>query len=297
MTGVATHPQPAITDEQVRFFHDNGFLVLRGVLQAGELARMRSAMDGLLAYGLEEVRDHPDYAYGRGHLTGRPILQRIEYVIDKTEEGKVLLAHPFILRSVERLQGKDLIPTWDSMVLKMPGEGIMVPWHRDAGTECVGDTPIFNVDFYMDDADLDTCLWVYPGSHKWSREETLKVTQQEGFATDGATPVPVHAGDAIFHNILVLHGSPSNISRKLRRVVYFEFRSAHVELALGPHVPEYIPLKQKVLLGCLERRSKADYVHGEEPYRYEPPEPFEVDWKAGTELETYRYPHEQFWRR
>lgn len=294
-----------ISDEEAQFFHDNGYLIIRGVLQGEELHRVRAAMDELTAYGTAEVRDHPDFFYGTGHKSGQPVLRRIEYVIDKRDEMKVLLGHPFILRSVEKLQGKDLIPTWDSMVLKLPGEGMIVPWHRDAGTECVGDTPIFNVDFYLDEADEDTCVWIMPGSNKWSKEEIdawlAEHREQDKFLDDfrrsGAVPALMQPGDVIFHNILVLHGSPSNTSEKLRRVVYYEFRSAHVEEALGPHIPAYIPLKQKVLLACLRRRKAADYLPPEEPYVYMPPAPYNsVTLAPGEELPTYRYPHREYWR-
>ncbi|NUN98427.1 MAG: phytanoyl-CoA dioxygenase family protein [Candidatus Omnitrophica bacterium] len=292
-------PQPpdSITDQEAQAFLRDGFLVLRGVIRDTELAVLRRAMDGLLAYGLEQVRDHPDYAYGRGHLTGRPILHRVEYVIDKTEEAKVLLGHPYILRSVEKLQGKDFIPTWDSLVIKLPGEGMQVPWHRDAGMECVGDAPIFNVDFYLDEADLDTCVWVFPGSQGWTEERVSEITSREGFSTEGATPVPMHPGDVLLHNILLVHGSPPNTSHKLRRVIYYEFRPAHVELARGPHTPAYIPLKQKVLQSCIERRLASSLASAENPYHYSPPPPFEVHRTQGEELVTYRYPHEEFWRR
>ncbi|WJH33417.1 phytanoyl-CoA dioxygenase family protein [Paenibacillus sp. CC-CFT747] len=102
-------------------------------------------------------------------------MKRIEYVIDKSDPMKVLLGHPFILQSVEKLQGRNFIPTWDSMVLKMPDEGIIVPWHRDAEVPEGADPakPIFNVDFYLDDADLRSCLWVIPGSNRWSRSKPL----------------------------------------------------------------------------------------------------------------------------
>ena len=63
------------------------------------------------------------------------------------------------------------------------------------------------------------------------------------------------AGDVLFHSILVLHGSPAARSQ-LRRVVYYEFRPAEVEQAHGPHVPQYIPTKQKVLLACLRHRAE-----------------------------------------
>lgn len=288
-----------ISDEEVRFFLDNGYLIIRGVLQGEELRRIQSAMDGLTEQGSREVLKDPDFMYGDGHKTGRPILKRIEYVIDKSDACKNLLAHPFILRSVEKIMGRDLIPTWDSMVLKLPGEGIAVPWHRDAGTEYAGDIPIFNVDFYLDAADLNTCVRVVPGSHKWSIERARDFIQQEGFDRDGAIPALMQPGDVLFHNILVLHGSPSNSSDRLRRVIYYEFRTAHVEATIGPHAPEYVPLKQRLLLRCLARRRMADYVSDEEEaYQYNPPAPYDkVTMEPGEEIETYRYPHERFWRK
>ncbi|MCC6484995.1 MAG: phytanoyl-CoA dioxygenase family protein [Armatimonadetes bacterium] len=285
-----------ISDEEKQAFLDNGFLVLKNVLSAEELKQMRQAMDSLMAPATHHVLDDPDYFYSPGHKTGRKVLNRIEYVIDKTEPAKALLGHPFILRSVEKIMGPDLIPTWDSMVLKMPGEGIVVPWHRDAGVEQQGDTPIFNVDFYLDDADLDTCLWAYPGSQRWPQEDIDAIVRREGFATEGATPIPMEAGDVLFHNILVLHGSPPNSSDKLRRVVYYEFRTAHTENEIGPHAPSYIPLKQKVLMRCLEKRAACEYAGEEEAFVYQPPAPWNVNWTPGEELATYRYPHAQYWR-
>lgn len=289
-----------ISDEEAQFFLDNGYLILRGVLQGEELKRVRSVMDGLTEYGSREVRKEPDFMYGDGHKTGRPVLRRIEYVIDKCDECKNLLGHPFILRSVEKIMGRDLIPTWDSMVLKLPGEGIIVPWHRDAGTEFQGDKPIFNVDFYLDEADLNTCVWVVPGSHTWDAERAKTfITRQKEFGTEGTVPALMQPGDVLFHNILVLHGSPPNASDNLRRVIYYEFRTAHVEDTIGPHDSEYVPLKQKLLLRCLERRKMADYIgKNEEPFTYNPPAPYDkVALSPGEEIPTYRYAHENFWRR
>ncbi|MGH7143529.1 MAG: phytanoyl-CoA dioxygenase family protein [Planctomycetota bacterium] len=287
-----------ITDEQAQFFADNGYLVLRGAVKGEELRRMQVAMNELTQAASPTVLKDPDHVYKPGHKTGKPVLARIEYVIHRTDPGKVLLANPFILNSVEKIIGPDLIPTWDSMVLKMPGEGIVIPWHRDAGTECVGDRPIFNVDFYMDEADLDTCLWVHPGSHLWSAERAREIIQKPGFDTTGAIPVPMQPGDVIFHNILVLHGSPANVAPKLRRVVYYEFRAAHVENEFGPHVPEYIPLKQKLLLACLEKRRTCGYIPADEkPFAYNPPAPFNtVTLAPGEEPPTYRYAHGDYWR-
>lgn len=293
-----TSRQLSITDEQAEFFLDNGYLVLQSILDSRELAHICEDMDQLNEKGTRTViTDDPDFVYGQGHISGDPILQSIEFVIDKCDTCKVLLGHPFILRSVEKLMGPDLIPTWDSMVVKLPKEGMEIVWHRDAGTEQVGDKPIFNVDFYLDEADEDTCIWVIPGSNKWSDGEAKEFLKTAGWPQNGAIPVPMNAGDTLFHNILVLHGSPPNESEKMRRVIYYEFRTAHVEEAIGPHVKAYIPLKQKVLQRCLEHRRRANYINEEQRFEYNPPAPYTVKLVEPNDLNgRYRYAHEEYWR-
>ncbi|MFC3801196.1 phytanoyl-CoA dioxygenase family protein [Cohnella sp. GCM10012308] len=291
--------QSSITEEQAQFFLDNGFLVIRGVLRGEELATVQAEMEKQVAKGVAGVQDDPDYMYGKGGKTGRNVLRRVEYVIDKSDPMKALLGHPFILRSVEKLQGNNFIPTWDSMVLKMPDEGIIVPWHRDAEVPagCEDPRPIFNVDFYLDSADLATCLWVIPGSNKWSKEACQARIEQDGadrFSTEDAIPVPLEAGDAIFHDITVLHGSPAGDGNPLRRTVYYEFRPGEIEWNFGPHTREYLGLKQQMLLECLDRRAAASYAQGEEPFVYKPDGEFALGER--TALESFRYPHLKYWR-
>lgn len=296
-----------ISDAEAQFYHENGYLIVRDALDPAELVQMQQAMQALVDYGMSEVRAEPDYHYGTGHKTGGQVLRRIEFVIDKCEEAKVLLANPFILRSVEKLMGPDFFPTWDAMVIKAPGEGIIVPWHRDAAPDCVGDKPIFNVDFYLDAATEENGVWVIPGSHRWSAAEAnayiaanqSKHQTVEDFRASGAVPALMQPGDVLFHDILVLHASPATTVNALRRIVYYEFRTAHVEEQLGPHIPEYIPIKQRVLLSCLERRKQAAYVPAaEEPFAYGPPAPYNnVSLAPGEELPTYRYAHSEYWRK
>ena len=295
--------QDCITDAQAQFFRDNGLLVVRNVLVGEELKRMQDQTAPLVRRAVEERPKDPDFFYKKHELTGEQVPFRVEYVVDKTSAAKALLGHPFVLRSVEKLQGKSFIPTWDSMVFKQEGAGAAIPWHRDAGTGHGADKSyIFNVDFYLDGSDLTNCLWGILGSNKWSEEEADATVKRlnaapGSFSTDDrCVPILMNPGDVIFHNILVLHGSPAAQS-KLRRVVYFEFRPAEVERAFGPHRPEYIPLKQKVLLSCLRERSRTPYARGEQPFAYSPDSDFTPPpLREGEILETYRYPHEKFWR-
>jgi len=90
-------------------------------------------------------------------------------------------------------------------------------------------------------------LYVIPGSHVWNDQlagQMLDFMSKDGFRKLGAIPVPVNAGDVLMHNILLLHGSPA-CNSPLRRTVYYEYRSIQQELAMGPHIKEYMPLKQR----------------------------------------------------
>jgi phytanoyl-CoA hydroxylase len=293
---VDAQKQQLITDEQAQFFLDNGFLVIRNVLVEEELAVVQDEMMKLYNKGIAGGVDDPDYLYGKGGKTGKSVLRRVEYVVEKSDPMKALLGHPFILKSVEKIQGRNFIPTWDSMVLKAPDEGIIVDWHRDSAVPegCTDSRPIFNVDFYLDEADLKTCLWVIPGSNKWSKEDSEERCNRPDFDTSDAIPVLMQPGDVILHDILVLHGSPSGDGNPLRRTVYYEFRPGEIEAEYGPHTLEYLSLKQQVLLNCIKRRSQTTYGANEEAFQYKPDGAFAI--AEERKPSTFRYLHKNFWR-
>lgn len=289
-----------ISDSDAQFFRDNGLLVIRNVLRGKELADMQDQIGQLVSRSVRERVEDPDFAYAQHAITKQTVPYRIEYVVDKTDASKVMMGNPFILRTVEKLQTRDFIPTWDSVVFKAEGAGAAIPWHRDAGVECTDDLPIFNVDFYLDEATLANCLWGILGSNKWSDAEAkrrIDAMNKDGFQTPAdAVPITMKPGDVILHNILALHGSPA-CQTKLRRVVYYEFRPIKTELAHGPHVPAYIPLKQKLLLRCLRHRAASPVAKGEKPFVYNPSQKFAATLGEREELPTYRYPHDKFWRK
>lgn len=286
--------QSEITNEQAQFFLDNGFLIIRNVVVGEELRLLQEQTMRAVEIGMAGSDDE-DYKY-RVRKNGDRKYWRTEYIIDKQEANKALLAHPFILRSVAKIQGVNFIPTWDSLVVKIPNQAASVPWHRDAAVPegCTDSRPIFNVDFYLDEADLKSCLWVIPGSNHWATEVAQERCARPGFEVSDAVPVPMNPGDVIFHNIQLLHGSPEGDGNALRRTVYYEFRPGEIEAEFGPHTLEYLALKQHMLVDCIEKRGEADYTSGETPYVYQPQGAFAISAKQTPK--TYRYAHEDYWR-
>lgn len=291
---------PGITAAQAQFFDDNGYLVLQGLLAGDELQAVDRAMAALVSLSEVQRGINPDYMFAKGAKSGNDVLRRIEYVVDKSDAMKALLGHPYILHSVQRLMGPHFIPTWDSMVVKMPGEGVIVPWHRDDELEGAPEIhpPVFNVDIYLDDADLGNCLWVIPQSHKWSKQQAQARVGVQGnpaarverlpFSFEDAVAVPLKKGDVIFHNVKLVHGSPDGEGNKLRRTVYYEFRPLALEQQIGPHNAAYLHLKQQVLKACILQRSLMPYAATEQPY------PYEATTVCPLPLQTFRVEHAAF---
>lgn len=288
-----------LSGPEVQSFLDNGWLVLPGCLGDEELAAMRADMDRVAG---EADADSSDYLYGAGHLDGSPVLRRIQYVVAKSHAARVMMGHPRVLAAVQQIAGPDLFPTQDAMVLKMPGQGIEVPWHRDRAStdDYPADPPVFIADFYLDDADMDTCIWVVPGSHKWSDSRTAEAIAErnrDGFSTRGAEPLPLRAGDVLFHNVRLLHGSPPTESGNLRRVVYYTFHTVRIEWEHGPFTREYVAAKQKVLRACLRERRATPYAAAETPFDYRPPPALDKGPLADGETPaTFRYPAAEYTR-
>jgi len=317
--------QKELTKEQVAFFHDKGYIVIRNALCQQELENLRNEVQDLINAMPDDPtnedywwnNDIPEEWYKSYKQVKDDISQptessqvkrgtpfRIEYPIDKSHACKILMGHAFVLRATVQLLGtKNFIPTWDSMVFKTEGDGVPIKWHRDASADSVDSTPAIDIGYYLDSAstEMDNCLWVIPGSNKWPdfiASSMIEHLTKDGFKKSGAIPVPVQPGDVILHNILVLHGSPACKS-PLRRTVYYEYRSIEQELKMGPHKPEYIPLKQNVLLACLHERSKTTYDNthgGHQSFLYEPDPQYTPPFSAEAELMTMRFPHKNYFR-
>lgn len=269
-----------LTAEQVQFFRDNGYLKIEGAIAPQEVRELQAATLALIERG--PTPDLPpgeqkDYQYGRVRGQDTPVLRRIEYLQGKGEVFVRLLANPVLLDAVSKVVGEQFVPTFDAVVIKMPGQGVEVPWHRDGGGPAMfydePDTgrrfPAVNFDIYLDEANEQSgALWVVPGSNKdaVSRAPEL-ATAGEYEMVPGAIRVDMQPGDMLLHDVTLYHGSPETHNAPLRRVIYYEFRdmrfidAAHRPIAgenahhKWPH--EWTQRRLAVLQQALDKRQAA----------------------------------------
>jgi hypothetical protein len=244
----------AMDDSALGAYRRDGFVVLRGLLGEAELAMLRAASDRVLAdavrYGREldaqrpvELRadhgfhdwdeiDDRFFLYARDS-EGRRVWRRAEQMWRRDVAFRAIAANPRIVAAVERAVGAPVLPGNDSMVVKMPGAGAAVPWHRDPpGVELIrraGDASAdFVTDVYVDQSTRENgCVWALPGSHRHTED-----VEPESYDRPDAVALEAQPGDVVLHSTGVLHGSPPNRSASMRRTFYVHYGSRE-ELQVG----------------------------------------------------------------
>ncbi|MFE6338479.1 phytanoyl-CoA dioxygenase family protein [Streptomyces sp. NPDC057806] len=233
-----------LTSEEVAFFDENGYLVLRDRVRGDMLRRLQRAADHWMAAGDGPMRHSEDY-----HFADRPsgrVLFRVDYVHAKGDAASLeLLGSPEVLGIAESLAGPNFVPTYESLVFKNEGDGAPVPWHQDAVHP--RDHRIFNVDVYLDASrEGEGALRVVPGSQR-RKADVCELTARHGWDIPGAVTMEMEPGDVLVHDVMLVHGSEPVQGNQLRRTLYYEFRAAEQILEQGPWDAAWIDARLRLL--------------------------------------------------
>lgn len=259
-----------LTDDEVRSFDENGFLVLRGRIGGPLLDRLQKAADQWIRTGQATAQSrprNPDYLFA--DRPAGPSLFRIDYLHDKRNSASLeLLGSPSLLSIAESLAGAAFVPTYESLVFKEEGDGAAIAWHQDAVHP--RNHRIFNIDVYLDRSLRDEgALRVVPGSQH-ERVDICALTETYGWDVPGAVPVELEPGDVLVHDVMLVHGSAPVTGNRLRRTLYYEFRPAEQILDEGPWDAAWVQRRLRLIpLGLSE------YAHrspGKPGFRWQAPE-------------------------
>ncbi|MFB9356463.1 phytanoyl-CoA dioxygenase family protein [Actinoplanes nipponensis] len=259
-----------LTEDEVRSFDENGFLVLRGRVPGPLLARLQQAADQWIDTGRAAARSnpgHPDYKFA--DRPAGPALFRVDYLHDKTPSASIeLLGSPALLGIAESLAGTAFVPTYESLVFKEEGDGAAIPWHQDAVHP--RRHRIFNIDVYLDRSLRDEgALRVVPGSQR-QPVDICALTAAHGWDLPGAVAVELEPGDVLVHDVMLVHGSAPVTGNRLRRTLYFEFRPAEQILEEGPWDAEWV--QRRLRLVPLALSEYASRNPGQPAFRWRAPE-------------------------
>ena len=282
----------------LELFHTNGAALVRGLVSPEELAGLRAEVQPWIAGGLatlpsrrdgesEEayhVRvtthanawgDDPpgarDVFYAFDPVSQEPRPWGIDFISDKLPTMRAAVGNPRLLALLEALVGPDYVYGYDHMVVKTTGHASAIPFHTDSWIELAKERkPVLVVGIYLDDSDEDSGLWLLPGTHRLSYDESMAERRRrkggpQGLDTTGAVPLLAKAGDVIVHNAMTLHGSRAGRVTQ-RRTCYAWFYQR--EVARIWYQDTFLRLGHRKLMTCISERMAVGWSAGEEPYHY-----------------------------
>ena len=218
-----------LTDKQIKFFHENGYLSGIKLLEDWQI-------DALLKEQAEIADpEHPGH-----HLF-------YEFHTNESSDPNSVLFHslghwritqgfhdivwnPAFVRAASQLLGDVSVRLWhDQLFCKPAKHGGVVAWHQDYSYwTCTKPMQHLTCWVGLDDATTENgCLYYVPGSHHWGLldrpnlagdmnglMEFLTEDQKKEFKP---IPVELKRGYATFHHPLLVHGSYENKSERSRK--------------------------------------------------------------------------------
>jgi hypothetical protein len=220
--------QYRLSDEQVRFFHEFGYLSGIRILSEGQVDTLCEELQGLF-----DPRHPGNGLFHEFHTNESPDPSRVLFhalgawrIMPGFHD---LLWHPAFTVPAAQLLGGPVRFWHDQLFCKPALHGGVVAWHQDY-SYWTRTTPMTHLTCWigLDDATRDNgCLHYVPGSQRW---ELLPITglagdmdairtvlspeQREKFKP---VAIELKKGEAAFHHPLMVHGSFANSTDRPRR--------------------------------------------------------------------------------
>jgi hypothetical protein len=214
----------------------DGWVVVRGVVPAEELPRLRRAHAWLIPAIAYPPRQDGVLWEVTGAARHVPLLGEI---VHDARWGR-LAAGALGCDAVQLLQ--------DSLLYKPPREGAPVEWHQDHTYVGFLTPPrVISLRLALHDEDQESgCMRVVDGSHRWgpvggvralseAQVDSLvpSLSPEQRAALETARPLELAAGDISIHHCLTLHGSGPNRAERPRRTLILRMFDAACRLDPG----------------------------------------------------------------
>jgi len=219
-----------LTDEQVKFFQDNGYLSGIKMLDEWQIDQLTDQLKDVMDAGNASHDLLYEYHSNESTDPGKIVFHALGHW-RMTPGFHDVLWNPAFVMAAYQLLGNKAVRFWhDQLFCKPANHGGVVAWHQDY-SYWTRSKPMQHLTCWigLDDATRENgCLHYIPESHKWGflgkpvltgEMDGLKVflddRQQEDLKN--SVPIEMKKGYATFHHPLLVHGSFENRSDKPRR--------------------------------------------------------------------------------
>ena len=209
-----------LNEEQKRFYDENGYIHIRGLISAEEAEFYRERL-----HALADHLGNPDatWASVKDNSTSITHCHDVQF---RDAAFSRLIVDPRFTAIAQDIIGPNVELHHTKMFIKPPEKGSPFPMHQDYPYFPHEQHSMIAAIFHFDDAPVEKgCLRVVPGSHKLGPlEATGSDHVLPQYPVDEALAVPAKAGDAIFMHYLLVHGSGLNVSAEPRTTLLVQMR-------------------------------------------------------------------------
>ena len=220
-----------LTDQQIKFYRENGYIIVENFLDRDELAEWRQCTDQAVAERLGNSIDfltnqmNPEAFYAQ-------VFTQCLRLADTHEGMRKLIHDPKIGRMGATLAGIEGIRIWHDQALVKPPLGNPTAWHLDVPYWSFNSRDAISLWMALDDATpANGCMWYIPGSHKTARFDNVGIGENMAdlfkvypeWKAIEPMPGPCPAGSIVWHNGLAAHGAGVNMTTRPRRAMTCAF--------------------------------------------------------------------------
>ncbi|MCU6713023.1 phytanoyl-CoA dioxygenase family protein [Paenibacillus sp. J5C_2022] len=220
-----------VTEEQIQFYRDNGFVQVDNILSQEELEELREALGEVM--GADGGRSMQTSSEGSAYY--RVLNQRVNTWRDHGGMARFVLSSRFA-DAARQLSGYNGVRLFhDHALFKMPGDSKPTAWHQDWPYWPMNEARAMSIWIALDDVDeRNGCMMFVPKSQRIRNLKMIDLVEpQDLFADEGAKEVDrnsaaivrMKAGSCTFHDGLTFHYAHANATDRPRRalaIVYME---------------------------------------------------------------------------
>ena len=220
--------QYRLTDEQIQFFHGNGYLAGIHALNDDQIEELRAELAQLI--DPNHPGHHLFYEFHSNEATGPETVLFHALGAWRIAPGfHDLLWNPAFLLPASQLLGGAVRFWHDQLFCKPAHHGGVVAWHQDY-SYWTRTQPIAHLSCWigLDDSTRENgCVYYVPGSHRWNllpitglandMDAIQSVLTEDQKAQFKPVAIELKKGECSFHHPLMVHGSFENKSDRPRR--------------------------------------------------------------------------------